>query len=269
MILRRCWRAGALAYALILCMIRLGLWRLRGPLTPRQRALWLQSACRGVLTSLGIHSSVHGTPPTQGLVVSNHLSYLDILIYSAVMPCAVVAKIEISRWPYFGLAARTAGTLFIDRSSRASTVAVAAEMARRLTLPIPVLLFPEGTSTDGSQVLPFHSSLFQPAVVGKAAVTPAALRYVIRGGIPESTLCWFGDAPFVSHLWKALGTPGFSAQVTFGDGRSFSDRRTAASATHSSVVEMRSGGDFSKGWPPPSVRLDGRWGGRSAHNKAG
>ena len=176
-------------------MIRLGLVRLGGPLTPERRALWLQSACRGVLSSLGIHYGVHGTPPTQGLVVSNHLSYLDILIHSAVMPCAFVSKMEINRWPYFGLAARAGGTLFIDRSSRASVAAVAAEMARRLQLPIPVLLFPEGTSTDGSHVLPFFPSLFQPAVAGGVPVTPAAVRYVIRGGVPESELCWFGDAP--------------------------------------------------------------------------
>ncbi len=242
MILRRCRRAVALAYALTLCMIRLGLWRLRGPLTPRQRALWLQSACRGVLSSLDIHYGVHGAAPAQGLVVSNHLSYLDILIYSAVLPCAFVSKIEISKWPYFGVAARAGGTLFIDRSSRASAMAVASEMARRFALPIPVLLFPEGTSTDGSQVLPFHSSLFQPVVAGPVLVTPAMVRYVIGGGIHESALCWFGEAPFVSHLWKTLGTPGFSAEVTFGKPRTFNDRRTAALASHDDVTRMRGRG---------------------------
>jgi 1-acyl-sn-glycerol-3-phosphate acyltransferase len=237
--LRRCWRAVALACALTMCMIRLGLWRLHGSLTPRQRALWLQSACRGVLSSLGIRYRVHGTPPTQGLVVSNHLSYLDILIYSAVLPCAFVSKIEIRKWPYFGVAARAGGTLFIDRSSRASAVAVGREMATRFALPIPILLFPEGTSTDGSQVLRFHPSLFQSAVAGAVPVTPAMVRYVIRGGVPESSLCWFGDAPFVSHLWKALGTPGFAAEVTFGAPRIYLDRRTAALVSHEDVARMR------------------------------
>ena len=237
--LRRCWRAVALAWALTLCMIRLGLWRMRGPLTAQQRALWLQSASRGILSSLDIHSSVQGIPPTQGLVVSNHLSYLDILIYSCVMPCAFVSKIEINKWPYFGLAARAGATIFIDRSSRASTAAVAAEMTNRLKLPIPVLLFPEGTSTDGSQLLKFHSSLFQPAVKAGAPITPAAVRYVIEGGLAERELCWYGDAPFLPHLWKALGTPGFAAQVVFGNAASYADRREAARAAHAQVSDMR------------------------------
>jgi 1-acyl-sn-glycerol-3-phosphate acyltransferase len=220
-------------------MVQLGLVRLSGSLTPWQRALWLQAACRGVLSSLGIRYNVHGAPPAHGLVVSNHLSYLDILIYSAVMPCAFVSKIEVNTWPYFGVAARAGGTIFIDRTSRASAAAVAAEMSQRLTGPIPLLLFPEGTSTDGSQVLPFYTSLFQPAVTRRALVTPASVRYVIRNGIPESALCWFGDAPFVSHLWKALGTPGFSAEVSFGAPRFYSDRRTAALQTHEDVAAMR------------------------------
>ena len=239
MIVRRCWRAAALAYALCLCMIRLGLVRLNGPLTPWQRAFWLQSACRGVLSSLGIKYSVHGSPPTQGLVVSNHLSYLDVLIYSAVMPCAIVSKVEIKHWPYFGVAARAGGTLFIDRSSRASAAAIVAEMSKRLPLAIPILVFPEGTSTDGTRVLPFYTSLFEAAVSPGAPVAAAAVRYVIRGGLPESELCWFGDTPFLSHLWKALGTPGFSAEVVFGEPANYLQRRTAARKTHQQVCSMR------------------------------
>jgi 1-acyl-sn-glycerol-3-phosphate acyltransferase len=171
--------------------------------------------------------------------VSNHLSYLDILIYSAVMPCAFVSKIEINKWPYFGVAARAGGTLFIDRASRASAMAVADEMAERLKLPVPVLLFPEGTSSDGAQVLRFHATLFEPAVKAGAPVTAAAVRYVIDHGVPERELCWFGNAPFLPHLWKALGTPGFSARVIFGCPGIYSSRREAARATHAQVSEMR------------------------------
>jgi 1-acyl-sn-glycerol-3-phosphate acyltransferase len=222
-------------------MIKLAAARVRGPLTPVRRALWLQSAGRGVLASLGIKWSAEGTAPSHGLVVSNHLSYLDILIYSAAMPCAFVSKIEINKWPYFGLAARAGGTIFIDRSSRASVAAVAAEMQQRLTLPVPVLLFPEGTSTNGEHVLVFHPSLFEPAVKVGAPVTAAAVRYVIDGGVPERDLCWFGDAPFLPHLWKALGTQGFSASIVFGQPTTYPDRREAARATHAWVSEMRIG----------------------------
>jgi 1-acyl-sn-glycerol-3-phosphate acyltransferase len=232
-------RAVALAFALALCV--LSYWRVRvlGRITLAQRAQWLhESACR-ILGALGIRTIVHGQSPTQGLVVANHLSYLDIAIISAVMPCFFVSKLEIARWPYFGRAARTGGTLFIDRKSRASTAEVARQIAERLKLPIPMLLFPEGTSSDGSKVLRFHSSLFEPAAAAGAPVTAAAVRYVLYAGARERDLCWFDDTLFLPHLWKALGTPAFSAEVTFGEPRVYPDRRTAAEATHDEVAAMR------------------------------
>ena len=82
---------------------------------------------------LGIQLTVEGAVPTHGLVVSNHLSYLDIVILSAAMPCFFVAKAEIGGWPFFGEAARSGGTIFVDRSSRASANSVAEQMAERLS----------------------------------------------------------------------------------------------------------------------------------------
>jgi 1-acyl-sn-glycerol-3-phosphate acyltransferase len=208
-------------------------------MTPERRALWLQSACRGVLNSLDIHFTVKGIPARSGLVVSNHLSYLDILIYSAAMPCVFVSKVEVNRWPYFGAAARAGGTLFIDRRSRASAAAVALEIGERFTHAVPVLLFPEGTSTDGSSVQHFHPGLFEPAVKAHALVTAAAVRYIAGAETSERELCWYGDAPFLPHLWKALGTPDFRAEVTFTKSCSYADRRSAAQATHREVETIR------------------------------
>jgi lyso-ornithine lipid O-acyltransferase len=192
-----------------------------------------------VVRSVGLRCSAAGMPPSQGLVVSNHLSYLDIAIYSAAMPCVFVSKAEVRRWPYFGLAARASGTVFVDRTSRAGATAAAAEMLNRLKLPVPVLLFPEGTSTDGAQVLRFHSSLFQPAMDAGVPVTAAAIRYVIQGNVAERHLCWYGDEGFFSHLWRALGAPPSSAEIIFGQPSAYNDRRQAARVTHELVVEMR------------------------------
>jgi 1-acyl-sn-glycerol-3-phosphate acyltransferase len=242
MTLRRCRRAVALAVALVLCFLRFWLARLRGPLTLERRALWLQSSARLILAALGVHCRVEGRPPAHGVVVANHLSYLDILILSAAMPCFFVAKAEIGGWPYFGEAARSGGTIFIDRTSLASAEKVSAIIAERLSLPVPILFFPEGTSTDGSSLLRFHSRLFQPAAVAGAPVTAAAIRYVIEDGTPERELCWFGDDSFLPHLWKALGTAGFVAEVQFGEPRVYSHRRTAADETQAEVEAMRSGG---------------------------
>ena len=239
MMLRRFRRAVALVFALALCVVRYWLKRIRGPLTLEQRAVWLQQAAIMILWCLGIGTEVEGQPPTCGLVVSNHLSYLDIIIISAAMPCFFVAKMEIGGWPFFGKAARTGGTIFLDRSSLASAMSVAEQMTARLRLPVPVLLFPEGTSTDGAEVLRFHSRLIDPATTAGAPITVAAIRYALDGGVEERELCWFGDEQFMPHLWKVLGVAGFSAQLYFGEPKIYPDRRTAADETHAEIVAWR------------------------------
>jgi len=227
-------RAVALVFALLLVVLRFWVVRIRGPLSMQQKAQWSQDASRIVLGALGIHCHAEGQPPTHGLVVSNHLSYLDILILAANMPCFFVAKMEIGSWPFFGKAARSNGTIFLDRSSRASAQSVAEQMTERLKL-----LFPEGTSTDGSEVLPFHPRLIDPATSNGIQVTAASVRYEIEGGVEERELCWFGDVEFVPHLLKALGTPGFSAHVQFGQPHIYPDRRAAADATWAEITAMR------------------------------
>jgi len=237
--LRTIRRAVALGLAIALAILRLWLMRLRGPLTMEQKAQWSQSSSRLVLSALGIHYQIDGQPPTHGLVVCNHLSYLDILILSAAMPCFFVAKLEISGWPIFGKAARGNGTIFLDRSSMSSATSVAEQMTERFKLPIPVLLFPEGTSSDGSQVLRFHSRLIDPATSTGTQITAAAVRYVIEDGTPEEELCWYGGASFTPHLLKALGVAGFSAMVRFGQARVYTDRRVAADTTHAEITDLR------------------------------
>jgi 1-acyl-sn-glycerol-3-phosphate acyltransferase len=232
----------ALAIALSACIVRYWLIRLHGPLTIERRALWLQSACRGVLASVEVRFTFQGQPPTRGLVVANHLSYLDIAIFSALMPCCFVSKKEVVRWPFFGKAARVGGTIFLDRSSLASANGAAKLISERLTHSIPVLLFPEGTSTDGAQVLRFHSRLIHPATELGAPITAAAIRYLPGGSTQERELCWFADAGFLPHLWQVLGASGFSAHVRFGEPHTYQDRRIAAEETRAEVIAMRNAG---------------------------
>jgi 1-acyl-sn-glycerol-3-phosphate acyltransferase len=236
-------RAVALGCSLAMCMVRYWLMRLRGPLTMEQRAQWVQGSARQVLRSMGIRYRIEGETPKRGLVVSNHLSYVDVVVLSAAMPCIFVAKIEVGGWPFFGMAARIAGTLFVDRSSTASAISVAEQMKERLKLPnaVPVLLFPEATSTDGRQVLRFHSRLIDPATSLGVPISAAAIRYVPERGVEERELCWYDDQLFLSHLWKVLGAGGFSAEVAFGEPRVYADRRVAADATHDEIVAMREG----------------------------
>ena len=213
-------------------------------MTLERRALWLQGTARAILRVLDIRSQVEGQPPVCGLVISNHLSYLDIIIISATMPCFFVAKMEIDDWPFFGKAARSGGTIFLDRSSLASAMTVAEQMTERLKLPVPVLLFPEGTSTDGAEVLRFHSRLIDPATSTGAPITAAAIRYVIEGNVEERELCWYGDEEFITHLWKVLGVTGFSAQLRFGEPRVYPHRRVAADQTHAEITAWRAAGQL-------------------------
>jgi 1-acyl-sn-glycerol-3-phosphate acyltransferase len=129
--------------------------------------------------------------------------------------------------------------MFVDRSSRASAVAVTQQVAERLKGPLPVLFFPEGTSSDGSTVLRFHSRLFTPATETGVPVTAAAIRYAIEDGTPERELCWFDDTLLLPHLWKALGTAGFCAEVYFGEPHVYSHRRVAADQTHKEITAWR------------------------------
>jgi 1-acyl-sn-glycerol-3-phosphate acyltransferase len=217
--------------------------RLRGPLSLERKAAWSQWSSRLVLNALGVRYQVEGRPPARGLVVCNHLSYIDILVLEAAMPSFFVAKIEIGGWFFFGMAARSNGTIFVDRGSLSSAMSVAEQMTERLKLPIPVpvVLFPEGTSTDGSQVIRFHSRLIDPAISIGAPITTAAIRYVIDGGIEERELCWYGHESFATHLWKVLGAGGFSADLRFGVTRVYTNRRVAADETRAEIEAMRNG----------------------------
>jgi 1-acyl-sn-glycerol-3-phosphate acyltransferase len=233
-------RALSLVLVLGAAVLRYWILQIRGPVSLEGRAVWLQGTCIRILRSIDIRCEVEGRIPTHGLVVSNHLSYLDVVILSATMPCFFVAKSEIDNWPYFGKAARAGGTLFLDRSRRASAEKVADLISGRLKLPIPVLFFPEGTSTNGT-MLRFHARLFEPAIRNTAPVTAVAICYVMDDGTPESELCWFGDDALAPHLVKTLKAPGFHAKLRFGEPRQYAHRRVAADETFAEIAAMREG----------------------------
>lgn len=231
-------RAVALGWVLSGAVVRYWMIRVRGPMELDRRALWLSDTCRRALRSMGIRLEIEGEIPKHGLVVANHLSHLDIVILSTAMPCFFVAKTEVGAWFYFGQAARAGGTLFIDRGRRASAEKVAAEISERLKLRVPVLFFPEGTSTDGT-MLKFHSTLFEPAVRDGAPVTACAIKYVMEDGTPERELCWFGDEALVPHLVRTLNAAGFHAKLRFGEPRVYESRRVAAAETFAEIAGMR------------------------------
>jgi 1-acyl-sn-glycerol-3-phosphate acyltransferase len=156
--------------------------------------------------------------------VSNHLSYLDILLYSSVRPFVMVAKTEVRSWPLFGWITSRAGTVYVERSGGPKTYPrVNAEMAEAYRSGLPVLFFPEGTTTDGADVVPFRRGLFHSVLNEGVALRTAALRYSLEPcagsgcASVEEDVCWWGEMEFVSHIFRLLGLNGLSVKVRFGD----------------------------------------------------
>lgn len=168
-----------------------------------------------MLRRIGVQWSVTGQPPASGLIVSNHLSYLDILLFSAVSGCAFVAKREVRAWPGVGWIATLCGTIYVDRSRRAETHAIRPQMEAALAAGQRLVLFPEGTSYDGSKVLPFHSSLFEPAVALQTPVTAAFIRYSLPDGDAATQVCYWGEMTLLPHLLKLLAKESIQANLTF------------------------------------------------------
>jgi lyso-ornithine lipid O-acyltransferase len=196
-----------------------------------------------VLRRLCIQRRVAGELPAHGLIASNHLSYLDILLYGATVPCVFVAKIEVRAWPLLGWLAALGGTVFIDRKSTASAAEAAERIENLLAAGVLVLVFPEGTSSDGAGVLRFHTSLFEPAMRVGAPVSAAAIGYSADGAI-EKDLCYYGDISFAPHLLETFELREIVATLRFAsEPRIYGDRKRAAASTREMVVELRSIGE--------------------------
>lgn len=230
-----------LAFSLLDVLVRFTLLRIkRGrALSLRDRAEWLHRACAIIMRRLSMNVSASAPIPTNGLIVSNHLSHLDILVYAAVMPCIFVAKSDVLSWPAFGLLARCGGTIFVERGRKHGVGDPAAAIASALTAGIPVVLYPEGTSSDGSTVLPFHSSFLQAAVTTARPVIPAAIAYSVAHGA-EVDLCYYGDITFLPHLLGVLGRDRVQGRIMFSKKpQVYTDRKIAAMAAWSDVVCLR------------------------------
>ena len=175
----------------------------------RLKVLWLRWFGR----IIGLRVEQTGEPAQAPcLLVSNHVSWLDICIIGQLTPAHFVAKSDISGWPVIGFLARQSGTVFIRRGSKQQAKQTAERMAWLLKKRQTVCAFPEGTTTQGDHVLPFHSFLFQPALLTKAAVQPVSLEYINSAQIRAP---FIGDKAFLPHLFKLLSLPQIDARIIF------------------------------------------------------
>ncbi|MCC6006952.1 MAG: 1-acyl-sn-glycerol-3-phosphate acyltransferase [Rhodobacteraceae bacterium] len=175
------------------------------PLSPALR----QMVCRGGLVLLGVSLRVEGRDAgLPGLIAANHAGWLDIFVLGSVSPAVFVAKSEVARWPGIGQLARATGTVFIARRPR-DAAAQKATLAARISAGDRLILFPEGTSTDGLHVLRFKSTLFA-AVLGAGAglwVQPVSIVYAAPRGREARFLGWWGEMDFARHLLRVAACP--------------------------------------------------------------
>ena len=225
---------------------------LKRPLRRRIPVLYHRMMC----ALLGVRVRVIGKPMHEHplLIVSNHVSWLDIPVITSVAPVVFVAKREVASWPFFGWLAKLQRSVFVDRERRHKTGEVNAEIASRLAEGDPVVLFGEGTSSDGNRVLPFRTALIGAARDALAAaehvqqvwIQPLSLAYTGFQGLPMGRLhrplaAWYGDTDLLPHLTEIGRRGGIDVVVTWGkpvayDGEA--DRKSIARALEQTVREL-------------------------------
>jgi 1-acyl-sn-glycerol-3-phosphate acyltransferase len=183
------------------------------------RSLVFGAWARSVAKITGMRIEVKGEPPRPPfLLVSNHLSYLDVIAFGAQLNCVFVAKSEVNRWPLIGRMARGVDTIFVERSNFQDLPRVNGLIRKRMDEGLGVVLFAEGTSAKGDKVLPFRPSLLEPAARANYPTSYASISYrTLAGEKPAHTaLCWWGDMNFLPHLGELLKLSRFDASLTFG-----------------------------------------------------
>ena len=171
---------------------------------------------RRLMAICGIRIAVSGQPLLAGPVlwVANHVSWIDIFVVNSVRATAFVAKSEIRNWPLIGWLAAGAGTLFIERGQRHAVHAVSEAVQERFRQGAAVGLFPEGTTTEGDTLRPFHASLFEPPRAAGVAIQPLVLRF-LQHGQRSAVAAFVGEETLAANLWRVLGATGLAVELEF------------------------------------------------------
>jgi 1-acyl-sn-glycerol-3-phosphate acyltransferase len=210
---RRSWRAASRAGGTLWLAVAAAA-RLRGlgsRAGARDRSLVLRDGARRVLALHGLEVVVEGSPPEgPALLAANHVSWLDPLVVASALPCIPISKADVARWPLVGKLAMGMGVIFLSRGDTRSGARVMREAEDAFRRGLPVLNFPEGTTTDGSTVREFRRGLFGVAGRAGVPVVPVALAYEPRG------LAWIGDQTFLPHWLAFAAGPGGRAFLRFG-----------------------------------------------------
>lgn len=176
------------------------------------------------------------------MLVCNHVSYLDMLALTAATEMVFLSKAEVRHWPVLGQIARAGGTLFVNRERRADVADLGPEIGEVIAEGVVLTLFPEGTSTGGDHVRPFHSSLFAGVASNGWPVTPAWIGYEVTDGVVAEEVAYWRDMTFLPHFVNLLGKRRVRAVVHFGEPLRHPDRKVLARALHQAVCGLASNG---------------------------
>jgi 1-acyl-sn-glycerol-3-phosphate acyltransferase len=195
---------------------------------------------------LGLRLDKVGSGGTvRGMLVANHISWLDIYVINTLVPAAFVAKDDVRDWPLIGWLCANTDTIFLARGSRAAAQDARERIVAGLRAGTPVAVFPEGTTTGGERLLPFHGALFQGAIDAGAPVVPLALRYLAPDGLPSRAPAYDGDITLWQSLLAIARADGLTAQlrVLAPLPSADLDRRHLAARCHRSIAFHLGHGD--------------------------
>lgn len=165
--------------------------------------LFMENMCR----IIGLELIVEGELPADetGLLVANHVSWMDIPVVGSIIPSLFLSKAEVRKWPLIGWIASKNGTLFIARGKQGAASQANADLTYALNNNVNVLLFPEGTTNDGSYLRIFHPRLYAAAIDSKRPVIPVTLRYEAIDGSLHKDVPFIDEQTFIGNLWQVLG----------------------------------------------------------------
>ena len=212
-------------------------WR-RGPARNQHQSRWIQRQAIRLAHRLGLRIDVRSRGTAAPLLVCNHVSYLDIIVLAAIQPVRFVAKAEVRHWLWFGWLARCAGTVFVDRQDQRALPTFNRQLADAVQQTGRIVLFPEGTSSDGQTVLPFRSSMLAVPAEENWPVQPVWIGYKLPDGDVTQVVCWWGDMTLLPHLWRLLSFREIRVTVRFGRPVRHGDRKELATQLHTAVCDL-------------------------------
>jgi 1-acyl-sn-glycerol-3-phosphate acyltransferase len=220
----------------------------RNPRTRADRAEWLHRFAAMLLRRLGITVRQSGVYPQSGVVISNHMGYLDIMAFSALARCVFVSKSEIASWPVLGWMTTMSGTVYVQRGRGGSAERAKADLAAVTAENLPIVFFPEGTSSDGSSVLPFRTGLLYDCIESGQPITAACIRYrITRSNYPAaaSHLPYWDDTPLAKHIFRLLNLRCIAIEIAFANApiafspAALADRHIAGTEAREAVLALR------------------------------